>query len=80
MTMAHILCCNDGIELVVIDDLDKAESLIEPTAKADFEKNKWHWIGQVSSRDPITDEQRLAKALEHYRQVCYWHIHSVRIV
>jgi hypothetical protein len=80
MSTAHIIFCNDAAAVVIIDDLDKAESLIEPTARADFEKNKWQWLNQVYHKNPVTDEERLAKAFEHYRQICYWHIHSVRVI
>lgn len=80
MSTAHIIFCNDSPELVVINDLAKAESLIEPTANAHFEKNRWHWMNQVNHKNPKTDEERLMKAYEQYRQVCYWHIHSVEVV
>jgi len=36
---AYIICCNDSVELVVLNDEGKAEGIKEEMAKADFKRS-----------------------------------------
>ncbi len=69
-THAHVICCNDRIEAVSILSEDAAKIVIEKMARAAFEKNKHAF------RDPVTDQP----SYEEYRNMLYWHIHTVPIV
>ena len=40
---AHVICINDSIESVVIDDEAKAEVVKEKMAKSYFDKNSYNW-------------------------------------
>ena len=58
---AHVICCNDSIEYVVLDDEPLAIGKMLELKNAYFERNKW----------AFNDDQ------EAYIRCCYWHIHTV---
>ena len=40
---AHVICMNDSVEFVVIDDEAKAEEVKEELAKSYYERQPWRW-------------------------------------
>lgn len=60
---AHVICCNDSVEAVVLDDEAKAAAQLEILRQAYYARNKGTWHNE-----------------QHYRDVCYWHIHSVSVL
>lgn len=58
---AHVICCNDSIEYVVLDDEPLAIGKMLELKNAYFERNKWAFNGDQ----------------EAYNRRCYWHIHTV---
>ncbi len=43
---AHVICCNDGIEFVVIDDKEKAKEKLAELRDAYYERNKFAFENQ----------------------------------
>ena len=63
--IAHIICCNDALEYVVIDDLEAAEEKLDKLAKEYWEINKLNIIDSF------------LKDYKDFRKRYYWHIHTV---
>lgn len=40
---AHVICCNDGVEYVVVGNKEKAESKMAELSAAYFDLNRWHF-------------------------------------
>jgi hypothetical protein len=59
--IAHVICCNDSVEGVVVEGEDIANLAMEKAKRAYFEKRKWAW----------------PEGYESYERQCYWHIHTV---
>ena len=59
---AYVICCNDAVEFVVLDDKDKAKKTLEALAKDEFDNNRYGVI---------------CKDYKDYRSQYYWHIHTV---
>jgi hypothetical protein len=66
MTIAHVICANDSVEAVVLDDEVKANEEKERFAKVAFEEHQRHG-----------GRARTEKA---YRALVYWHLHSVEVI
>ena len=69
---AFVICCNDSIEAVVLEDEVLAEGKIEELKDSDYDKNKSHWITEVrnSKIDPW----------DNYCRRMYWHLHEVDVI
>lgn len=61
--VAHVICCNDMVVHVHLGDEAAANNLKEQLARADFERNVFHY------------DKDYAK----YRSRCYWHVHDVGV-
>jgi hypothetical protein len=61
---AHVICCNDNVEFVVLDDEALARCWLEELARADWK------AGQATAAGPY---DTFAK----YRARMYWHLHTV---
>ncbi len=59
--VAHVICCNDSVEAVVIGNQSDALIKKEEMSKDAFEKVKWQY-----GRD-----------YERYCHTFFWHIHTV---
>jgi hypothetical protein len=68
---AHVICCNDSVEYVVLGSLMRANEKMEELARAMYERQgEAHW----------RDQMRYSTAKSPYaafRDRCYWHIHTV---
>lgn len=40
---AHVICCNDSIELVVIDNVELADRRLKELRDAYYERSRWNW-------------------------------------
>ncbi len=61
MSTAHVICCNDSVEYVVVDDEAAAEIKKDELSKRDYDtRYKWTY-----------------PTYEEYKHTLYWHIHSV---
>lgn len=58
---AYVICCNDSVEYVVLNDEDAANIKKEELKNEYFEKNKHH----------------LFDGYESYERICYWHLQDV---
>lgn len=67
MQVAHVICCNDSVQFVVMNDLVLATAKLAELKQAYFEQNKSSFAVIVPGQ---TSEQI-------YNQRCYWHIRSV---
>ena len=62
MNKAHVICCNDSIEYVVLDNEEQALIKLEEIARGKYEKfYKWEF-----------------EDYEEYRKRLYWHLHTVK--
>lgn len=66
MTVAHVICANDSVEAVVLDDEVKANEEKERLAKEAYARFK--------------REQGRTTSEKEYRQIVYWHLHSVEVL
>lgn len=65
---AYVICCNDSIEFVVLDDEGKAKEKKEEMAKVDFERCKRQYI------------LKEWEDYNEYRSIYYWHLHNVEYI
>lgn len=70
---AHVICCNDSVEFVVLYDEEKAKAKLEQLARNDFNRQPYGWT--IGTSHIGTDAEWKA-----YRHRCYWHIHTVEVV
>lgn len=67
--IAHVICCNDAIEAVVLDDEDRAKQVLATLKEAYWERHKESFQESWGHKDPR----------RNYEARCYWHIHSVDV-
>jgi hypothetical protein len=74
MTAAHVICCNDSVEHVVIGTEEQAQAKLEELAKEHFDR----FGGNTGEYDDHSLYRHLGETpYERYRQRLYWHIHTV---
>ena len=65
----HIICMNDWMKAVVLDDEEKANKELDRLAKEYYMENK----GTLKNYNRI-------KTYEAFRKYAYWHLHSVEVI
>lgn len=81
---AHVICCNDSQEFVIIDDGSasqeevqaKVGAKLDALKKAYFDRNR-HAFGSCFSESEEIRVKHAAEAWERYSKQCYWHVHTV---
>jgi hypothetical protein len=63
---AFVICMNDGVKAVVLDDEERAEIKKEELAKQHYEQV---WLR--ANTNCTYDE---------YRQICFWHFHETKVL
>lgn len=58
---AHVICCNNSVKYVVLDDTVKAEEKLEQLSRKDYEEHA----------TPLFEDYN------EYRSSYYWHIQTV---
>lgn len=58
---AHVICCNNSVKYVLLDDPIKAEEKLEQLSRTDYEEHA----------------TPLFRDYNEYRRSNYWHIQSV---
>lgn len=64
---AHIICCNEGMEYIILDNRVKARTTLD-------ELKKQAYI-TYSEECPNTEDKALN--LKEYSKQYYWHLHTV---
>lgn len=64
MSTAHIICCNDSMELVVLDNEEQAQVKLNELADQHYDKAA------------MLNGQRFASR-NYYNSIYYWHIHDI---
>jgi len=75
---AHVICCNDATEFVIIGTKECAEEKMEELARKYFDQNGGaaNWRGGLyRTYDSTSDDEVVYR--EHYRSQCRWHIRTV---
>lgn len=72
---AHVICCNDAVVAVHLGTEEEAQAAIEPLARADFERDKWHWQDEAR----LGPKEHHENPYKYYRTRCYWHLHTVPV-
>lgn len=67
---AHVICCNDSVELVVIGSEQLAKERLEHMAQFHFEKSK----------NNLTFFRPDLKPYDEYRMRCFWHFKTVKVL
>lgn len=70
---AHVICCNDSVEYVLLGSEEAAEVKLEQLAKEYFDK-----CGGGNHWPPRTFQPRPMNSYEVYRQQIRWHIKTVQ--
>jgi len=70
---AHVICCNDSVEHVVIGTEAQAQTKLEELRAADFERNKWSYQEVRGLSNPSVVLQTREDVYKHRY---YWHIHT----
>ena len=65
---AHVICMNDSVEHVVIDDEALANTKLDELRKAYFDRNQH-----------VFHERDGESAWKAYLRRIYWHIHTVEV-
>lgn len=73
MSIAYVICCNDSVEHVVLDNVEIANQELVARQKRGYEQQKAHWQSQYQSLG-----RHYVNAFDYYKSICYWHIHTVR--
>ena len=66
MNVGYVICCNDSVEAVVVDDEKLAKKELERLAKKHY--------------DSFFELTHPMETYVAYRRQHYWHIHSVPIL
>jgi len=72
MSEAHVICCNDSVEHVVVGTKEAARLKLRILADAYYKRmgGDAHWRPEMRWSNAETP-------YEAFRQRCYWHIHTV---
>jgi hypothetical protein len=75
MKKAFVICCNDAVIAVHLGTEAEAQAAIEPLARADYDRNHWHWDDGARQHGSMYQD-----GYAYYRRICYWHLHDAPIV
>jgi hypothetical protein len=70
LTHAHVICCNDGIKAVILDDDAQSNrtfsiSEMNRLSKKDYKENRSNYY--------------FVKNFTEYKSLVYWHIHTYTV-